>query len=234
MEQLPEAWRTFLAGEMDFPALTRTLAAVEEKRRQGEVFPPAGSVFRALESTPPDRVRVVILGQDPYHGKGEAHGLAFSVQEGVKPPPSLRNICRELASDLGEEAVPLSGFLARWAEAGVLLLNSVLSVDADSPGSHAGIGWERFTDGIIRALSSKREHLVFLLWGAYAQKKAELIDGMRHLVIESAHPSPLSARRGFFGSRPFSRAEAYLKDWRWPRFGADGKAGGSTQLELFQ
>jgi len=234
MERLPEAWRTFLAGEADFPALERTLAAVEEKRRRGEVCPPEGCVFRALELTSPGAVRAVILGQDPYHGKGEAHGLAFSVPEGVKIPPSLRNIRRELASDLGEEALPPTGSLQSWAEGGVLLLNSVLTVDADAPGSHANLGWQSFTDSVIGALSSRGEHLVFLLWGAYAQKKRDLIDGTRHLVIESAHPSPLSARKGFFGSRPFSRAEAYLQDWHWPRRSNAGTDGKNIQPELFR
>ena len=213
MTSLPEQWRTFLEGFTDFAALEETLRRTAERRRAGLVFPPEEAVFRALELTPPSSVRVVILGQDPYHDDGQACGLAFAVPDGVKEPPSLRNIRKEFKNDLGREA----GSLESWAEHGVLLLNAVLTVDAHAPGSHAGKGWENFTDSVIRAVSAKREHAVFILWGAYAMKKAPLIDPAKHLILISVHPSPLSASRGFFGSAPFSKAEAFFRgEWRWP------------------
>lgn len=197
---------------------------LKQRRAQGsEIYPPEALVFNALNCTPFDSVKVVILGQDPYHGAGQAHGLSFSVPDGLKLPPSLLNICKELAHDLGY-GMPLSGSLAAWAEQGVLLLNSVLTVEQAQAGSHQGKGWETFTDAIIKALSDQREHLVFVLWGSYAQEKGKVIDGSRHLVLSSVHPSPLSAHRGFFGSRPFSKCNEYLKangieeiDWRLDR-----------------
>jgi uracil-DNA glycosylase len=180
------------------------------ERAAGKViYPRLSWVFRALEMTPFDQVKVVILGQDPYHGPGQAEGLSFSVPQGVKPPPSLKNIEKELQADLGV-SLPEGGSLESWAQQGVLLLNSVLTVEQNQPASHQGRGWERFTDAVIRALNQHRVHVVFLLWGAYAKKKGEMIDRQRHLVLESAHPSPFSVR-GFLGCRHFSQANAYLR-----------------------
>jgi len=183
----------------------RLLARVDALRSGAEVFPPRGQELRALELTPFCTVRVVILGQDPYHGPGQAHGLAFSVPAGVKPPPSLRNIFKELAAppDMSPDLTP-------WAEQGVLLLNAVLTVQAGQAGSHAGLGWQELTDAVVRALAQGREGLVFLLWGAQARAKAALVDPARHLVLEAAHPSPLSAHRGFLGCGHFTRANEWL------------------------
>ncbi|MCB0638984.1 MAG: uracil-DNA glycosylase [Lewinella sp.] len=172
---------------------------------------PGALIFNAFNTTPFEQVKVVILGQDPYHNPGEAMGLSFSVPEGVRVPPSLRNIYKELASDTGA-TIPNHGDLTKWAEQGVFLLNAMLTVERNKPSSHKDIGWQNFTDAAIRSLSQGREHLVFILWGAFAQRKEALIDGSKHLVIKSPHPSPFSADRGFFGSRPFSRANAYLRE----------------------
>ena len=216
LDELPRLWRDFMGEELDAAGLNATLERVAEERAAGvQVFPPEGALFTALRLTPPERVRVVLLGQDPYHDDGQAEGLAFSVAPGVKFPPSLRNIFREYASDLGR-AVPESGSLRNWAANGVLLLNSVLSVRAHSAGSHRKFGWEAFTDAVIRSLNRKEEKVVFLLWGNFAIAKRPLVDESKHTVFESVHPSPLSAHRGFFGSRPFSRAEQALGDWTWP------------------
>lgn len=174
-----------------------------------QVYPPKELIFRALELTTLEKVKVVILGQDPYHGKGEANGLAFSVNKGIKLPPSLRNIYKELETDLGIKPA-LHGDLTSWAKQGVLLLNSVLTVKKDKPGSHRNMGWEEYTDSIIKEISDKRENIVFILWGKYAQSKKDLIDGKKHLIIFSSHPSPFSARKGFFGSKPFSKVNKYL------------------------
>jgi uracil-DNA glycosylase len=182
---------------------------VAQERARHEVFPPPQDVYNALRQVPHENVNVLILGQDPYHGIGQAHGLCFSVREGQRPPPSLANIFKELKSDMGTE-IPASGCLTRWAEQGVLLLNAVLTVRAHEPNSHKGRGWERFTDAIIRKVSEKSDPTVFVLWGGYARKKEPLIDAARHAILKSAHPSPLSARNGFFGSRPFSRINAAL------------------------
>lgn len=192
--------------ENDFSELESTL---EEKYESGEVFPPREQIYTAFELTPFENVRVVILGQDPYHGKGQSHGLAFSVNDGVKIPPSLRNMYKELESDLGIRRT--TGSLKDWAKEGVLLLNTVLTVDANQANSHRGLGWEPFTDGIISHVSDNLEHVVFILWGKPAQKKEKLIDASKHCIIKSTHPSPLSAHRGFFGTRPFSRANDYLE-----------------------
>ncbi len=216
LDELPRCWRDFMGEELDSAGLNATLERVAEERTADvQVFPPEGALFTALELTPPEEVRVVLLGQDPYHDEGQAEGLAFSVAPGVKFPPSLRNIFREYASDLGR-AIPESGSLRNWAANGVLLLNSVLSVRAHVAGSHRKFGWERFTDAVIRSLNRKGEKVVFLLWGNFAIAKRPLIDESKHVVFESVHPSPLSAHRGFFGSRPFSRAEQALGNWRWP------------------
>ncbi|KKP65330.1 MAG: Uracil-DNA glycosylase [candidate division WS6 bacterium GW2011_GWE1_34_7] len=174
------------------------------------IFPSRREIFRAFSLTPIDRVKVVIIGQDPYHGQGEANGLAFSVNKGIKIPPSLKNIYKELNSDLGID-IPNHGDLTKWANQGVLLLNSVLTVEKDKPGSHRNMGWEEYTDSVIREISEEKEHIVFILWGKYAESKKDLIDERKHLIISSPHPSPFSARRGFFGSKPFSRCNAYLK-----------------------
>lgn len=203
-------WTERLAEELEQPYFKELVGRLEQEYRKETVYPPRDEMFRALELTPYDRVKVVILGQDPYHGAGEAHGLSFSVKPGVRVPPSLRNILRELHDDIGC-ALPDHGCLKRWAEQGVLLLNTVLTVRANEPGSHQGIGWERFTDRIIQLLNDREQPLVFILWGNHAQAKRKLIDAERHHVIASAHPSPLAARRGFFGSRPFSRANAFLR-----------------------
>jgi uracil-DNA glycosylase len=219
---LPPSWEPLLAGERAQPYFGNLERFLDAERRDHEVYPPAPEVFTALALTPHERVNVLLLGQDPYHDTGQAHGLAFSVRPGVRPPPSLANIFRELKSDLGC-SVPNNGYLVPWAQQGVLLLNAVLTVRAHSPGSHQGHGWETFTDAVIRRVNERDSPVVFLLWGGYARKKASLIDASRHPIIESAHPSPLSARSGFFGSRPFSRTNAALHaagkpeiDWQLP------------------
>ncbi|KZZ43254.1 uracil-DNA glycosylase, partial [Oleiphilus sp. HI0118] len=181
-----------------------------ERKAGKQIYPPENLVFNALNSTPFERVSVVILGQDPYHGSGQAHGLSFSVQPGVAIPPSLVNIYKELYSDVGA-VPPMHGCLTSWAEQGVLLLNAVLTVEQGNAGAHQGKGWEQFTDEVIRALNDQRENIVFILWGNYAQKKGAFIDQSKHCVLTSAHPSPLSAHRGFLGSKPFSQCNAYLK-----------------------
>ncbi len=219
--QLEASWKALLQPEFERDYMRQLRAfLLQEKQAGKQVFPAGRDMFNALNSTPFDQVRVVILGQDPYHGPGQAHGLCFSVQPGVEIPPSLRNIYKELASDLGI-APARHGCLQSWAAQGVLLLNAVLSVEAGRAGSHQGRGWEQFTDRIIALLNERREHLVFMLWGSHAQKKGQFIDRSRHLVLESPHPSPLSASRGFLGNRHFSRANQYLQaqgrapvDWR--------------------
>ncbi len=193
------------------------------EKNTGKVIYPKGSEwFAALDATPLENVRVLILGQDPYHGEGQAHGLCFSVQHGVRPPPSLINIYKEIKADLGFNP-PNYGNLKSWAEQGVLLLNSVLTVEAGKAASHQGRGWERFTDAIIQLVNDQPNPVVFILWGSYAQKKAAFVDQSKHLVLKSVHPSPLSAHNGFFGSKPFSQANMFLKskdrgeiDWRLP------------------
>jgi uracil-DNA glycosylase len=210
-ELLPGDWRNRLDPLLD-PLVTATLSAfvAEEYARQA-VYPPRSDLFNAFRHCGYDQARVLILGQDPYHGPGQAHGLSFSVRDGVKPPPSLRNIFKELSADLGVPSPGTSGDLTPWADQGVLLLNAVLTVRAGEPGSHAGKGWEEFTDAAITALNDKPERVVFVLWGAYARKKARLITNPAHTVIESAHPSPLSAKK-FLGSRPFSAVNKALAD----------------------
>jgi uracil-DNA glycosylase len=202
-------WNPILRGEFDKPYWRDLQHFVAAERQRHTVYPPHTDVFAALHLTPYADTRVLILGQDPYHGKGQAQGLCFSVPGDVAIPPSLVNIHHELADDLAI-AVPTHGNLQAWARQGVLLLNATLTVRAGQAGSHQGKGWETFTDGVIAAVAAKPEHVVFVLWGSYARKKRSLIDATRHTVIESAHPSPLSAHNGFFGSRPFSRANAAL------------------------
>ena len=204
-------WNPLLRGEFDKPYWPPLQSFVADERQQTEVYPPQDQVFAALHLTAHAQVKVVILGQDPYHQPGQAHGLCFSVNRGVRTPPSLMNIYQELASDLGL-ALPPHGCLESWAQQGVLLLNSVLTVRARQAGSHKGKGWEQFTDEVIRAVDEKPERVVFILWGAFARSKALLVSTDRHVVIESPHPSPFSADRGFFGSRPFSRANEALVD----------------------
>jgi uracil-DNA glycosylase len=215
-------WNPILSEELRKPYWSELQQFVASERERHDVYPAANEVFRALHLTPYRDLRVLILGQDPYHGPGQAHGLCFSVRPGVALPPSLQNIFKELETDLGCGA-PDNGFLEHWATSGVLMLNAVLTVQARAAGSHAGKGWETFTDQVIRAANGKEDRVVFILWGAYARKKKPLIDIERHVVIESAHPSPLSAFNGFFGSRPFSRANDALVaagrppvDWRLP------------------
>ena len=219
--RLHESWRTALAGEFDSDWMAQLRAFLVCEMAAGKtIHPPPALWFHALDATPLDAVRVVILGQDPYHGPGQAHGLCFSVQKGVRVPPSLVNIYKEMDADLGI-APARHGHLEAWARQGVLLLNSVLTVETGKAASHQGKGWERFTDAVIRAVADRPQPAVFILWGSYAQKKAAFVDTRRHLVIRSAHPSPLSAHNGFFGSRPFSRSNAFLRehglgeiDWR--------------------
>lgn len=211
LDRIPRSWRPALAAEVKQPYFAELRRFLEEERRTQTVFPPEDEVFLQLELTPYDRVKVLILGQDPYHGPKQAHGLAFSVRPGVRPPPSLANIFKELHDDQGCP-IPKHGYLAHWAEQGVLLLNAVLTVRRREPNSHKNRGWERFTDAIIRAVNERENRVVFVLWGAYAGKKAELIDESRHVILRSAHPSPYSADRGFFGSRPFSAVNAALEE----------------------
>jgi uracil-DNA glycosylase len=204
------SWSDVLSEENQQPYFTQLLAFIEGERAAGKtIYPPKSDVFNALAYTPFSEVKVVIIGQDPYHGPNQAHGLCFSVKPPTPPPPSLVNIFLELKSDLGIER-PSHGNLESWAQQGVLLLNAVLTVEEGKPGSHANKGWERFTSKVIEELNVRKEHLVFLLWGAYAQKKAEFVDRTKHLVLTAPHPSPLSAHRGFLGCKHFSQANAYL------------------------
>ncbi len=207
--RIEPSWRSALADQWDAPYFAALAQEVRRRYAAGPVFPPAGRIFAAFDACPFDEVKVVILGQDPYHDVGQANGLCFSVAPGVRIPPSLVNIFKEVSDDTGSPT-PVDGNLERWARQGVLLLNATLTVDAHRPASHQGIGWEQFTDAAIRALASGRSGLVFILWGASAARKGAFIDRSRHLVISSPHPSPLSAYRGFFGSKPFSRANQYL------------------------
>ncbi|WP_298653264.1 uracil-DNA glycosylase [uncultured Proteiniphilum sp.] len=207
--KIEESWKVHLQQEFEKPYFRILTDFVRKEYAARTIYPPAKLIFNAFDRCPFDKVKVVIVGQDPYHEPGQAHGLCFSVNDGVQLPPSLVNIYKEIEDDLGIPA-PRSGNLTRWAEQGVLLLNATLTVQAHRAGSHQGKGWEEFTDAAIRRLAEEREHLVFILWGAYAQRKGETIDANRHLVLKSPHPSPLSAHRGFFGSRHFSRANEYL------------------------
>lgn len=210
--RIEASWREALAAEFDklyFGILTDRIRSEYQSGRA--IYPPAGQIFRALDLCPLDRVRVVILGQDPYHGAGQAEGLAFSVPPGIAVPPSLVNIKREIADDLGRPSIIEGGELLPWVEQGVLLLNTTLTVRAGEAASHQGLGWETFTDAVIQLISQRCAHVVFLLWGTPARRKATMIDATRHCILEAPHPSPLSAHRGFFGCRHFSRANAYLQ-----------------------
>lgn len=211
--QLEPGWLDALGPEFEAPYMAELRAFLVQRRDAGaHIYPRASLWFHAFNSAPFADVRVVILGQDPYHGQGQAHGLCFSVPQGVAAPPSLLNIYKEIASDLGRPSNSPGGHLQAWADQGVLLLNSVLTVERGSPASHSGKGWEAFTDAAIRTLGEQREGLVFMLWGSKAGAKASLVDGGRHLVLRAAHPSPLSASSGFFGCRHFSQANAWLQE----------------------
>lgn len=210
--KIEESWKRVLADEFASTYFADLAAFVKEAYANGIVYPPGKYIFEAFNRTPFDKVKVVILGQDPYHNPKQAHGLSFSVPAGVDLPPSLVNIYKELEAEYHQPFLGRNGDLSRWADQGVLLLNATLTVAAGRAGSHQGKGWETFTDAVVRKLAAARENLVFLLWGSYAQRKGALIDRARHLVLESAHPSPLSAYRGFFGSHPFAKANAYLQE----------------------
>jgi uracil-DNA glycosylase len=214
------SWKAALALEFEKPYFKALLAFVKQERAKGVVYPPSGSVFTAFNVTPLNAVHVLILGQDPYHRPNQAHGLSFSVLPGTLAPPSLQNIYKELQDDLGIP-IPTHGYLIKWAQQGIFLLNSVLTVRAHEPGSHQGQGWEKFTDFVIQLLSDRSQPMVFVLWGKYARDKVSLIDTQKHVIIESAHPSPMSAHNGFFGSKPFSKVNAALEkfgskpiDWK--------------------
>lgn len=207
--KIEQSWKEQLASEFDKEYFKSLTDFVRQEYQSTTVYPPGSYIFNAFEHCPFDKVKVVILGQDPYHEPGQAHGLSFSVQDGIPYPPSLVNIFKELESDLGKP-MPSSGNLLRWADQGVLLLNATLTVRAHLAGSHQNRGWETFTDAVIHKLADNRSHLVYILWGSYAQKKGAFIDASHNLVIKSAHPSPLAAYRGFFGSKPFSKTNDYL------------------------
>ena len=207
--RIEESWKKQMQDEFDKPYFETLTRFVKAEYATTTVYPPGGEIFAAFDACPFEQVRVVILGQDPYHEPGQAHGLCFSVNDGVQFPPSLQNIFKEIESDLGI-SLPTSGNLTRWARQGVLLLNATLTVRAHQAGSHQNHGWETFTDAVIHRLASQRENIVFILWGSYAQRKGAFIDRSRHLVLQSPHPSPLSAYRGFFGNRHFSQANQYL------------------------
>ena len=208
--KIASSWKDRLEGEFERPYFQELTRFVKSEYAAETVYPPGKEIFRAFDSCDFENLRVVIIGQDPYHGEGQANGLCFSVREGVRIPPSLVNIFKEIQADLGKPFPP-NGDLGRWARQGVLLLNATLTVRASSPGSHQNKGWETFTDAVIRKVSAEKENVVFILWGAYAQKKGEIIDRQKHFVIQSPHPSPFSADRGFFGSKPFSKANDYLR-----------------------
>ncbi|WP_018897055.1 uracil-DNA glycosylase [Rhizobium sp. 2MFCol3.1] len=225
---LEDSWKSALSTEFEQPYMQRLRSFLIERKQMGKrIFPKGSEYFRALDLTPLKDVKVVILGQDPYHGAGQAHGLCFSVQPGIRIPPSLVNIYKELQADLG--IMPARhGFLEHWARQGVLLLNSVLTVEEAQAASHQGKGWETFTDAVIRKVNDECDAVVFILWGAYAQRKAAFVDTSRHLVLKSPHPSPLSAHNGFFGCHHFSKANAFLEergrspiDWQLPENPAD-------------
>jgi uracil-DNA glycosylase len=207
--EIEKGWKSQLKNEFDKPYFNELVRFVKEEYSSKTIYPPSKLIFNAFNSTPFNQVKVVIVGQDPYHQPHQAHGLCFSVNDGIRIPPSLVNIYKEINLDLGTP-IPTSGNLERWAKQGILLLNATLTVRAGSAGSHQGKGWEQFTDSIIDSLSSNRNNLVFMLWGSYAQKKGATIDQSKHLVMKSVHPSPLSAHRGFFGNKHFSRANEYL------------------------
>lgn len=208
--KINDTWKEVLKNEFSKPYFLEIVGFLRSEKMAGKViYPPGPMIFNAFDRTPFDKVKVVLIGQDPYHGKGQAHGLCFSVQNGVPPPPSLVNMFKEMHTDLGLE-IPATGNLTKWADQGLLLLNASLTVRANEPMSHAKIGWAQFTDTVIRKVSEQKENVVFLLWGKFAQEKQSLIDETKHLVLKAAHPSPLSAYNGFFGCRHFSKTNEYL------------------------
>jgi uracil-DNA glycosylase len=209
--QIEDSWKAILQEEFDAPYFTELKQFLREEKQKVTVYPPGNLIFNAFNQTPFNRVKVVILGQDPYHGPGQAHGLCFSVPNGIAQPPSLQNIFKEISSDFGIP-LPSGSDLTPWARQGVLLINAILTVRANEAASHQNKGWEKFTDAVIRNLSEKRKNLIFLLWGNYAQAKESLIDSTRHFILKAAHPSPLSAYRGFFGCRHFSRTNEILNE----------------------
>src|SRR5882724_7082733 len=210
LKNLPESWYHLLTEEFEKPYFQKLEQFVDKERSQYTIFPPEEDVFNALNYTPYEQVKVLLLGQDPYHDNNQAHGLCFSVRPGIKPPPSLVNMYRELHEDVGFR-VPNNGYLVSWAKQGIVMLNAVLTVRAHSANSHKNQGWEQFTDEVIRKTNEKADPVVFVLWGGYAQKKRNLIDTSRHIIVQSAHPSPLSAHNGFFGSKPFSAINNALR-----------------------
>ncbi len=210
--KIEPSWGAVLADEFEKDYFKELSSTVREAYLKQTVYPPPKYVFNAFDLTPFNEVKVVILGQDPYHGPNQAHGLSFSVADGVRIPPSLQNIYKEIKADIGSD-IPISGNLERWAKQGVLLLNATLTVEANKAGSHQGKGWEQFTDTVIQTISDQKEHVVFILWGNFARSKASLIDESKHLILESPHPSPFSANNGFFGSKPFSKTNEYLKKY---------------------
>ena len=209
--RMAEDWKAILGEEFTKPYFEELVTFVKREYASGEVFPAGSNIFRAFDKCPFDRLKVVIIGQDPYHGPGQANGLCFSVSEGVAFPPSLQNIFKEVASDVGTP-IPTSGELDRWAEQGVLLLNAVLTVRAHNAASHAGHGWEQFTDAVVKAIAERKQGVVYMLWGSYAQRKGAIADPQQNLILKAVHPSPLSAYRGFFGCKHFSQANAYLQN----------------------
>lgn len=210
--QIEESWKQALADEFERPYFRDLRTFLQAEKAAGKViYPPGSLIFNAFNSTPFDKVRVVILGQDPYHGAGQAHGLCFSVQHGVKPPPSLVNMYKELKDDIAGFEIPNHGCLQKWTEQGVFLLNAILTVEANKPASHQKQGWEEFTNAVIQKLSKEREGLIFILWGNFAQQKAVLIDESKHTILKAAHPSPFSAYNGFFGCKHFSKTNEILK-----------------------
>jgi len=220
--QIEESWRPHLAGEFEQPYFKEIATFLKAEKAAGKtIYPPGPEIFNAFKLTPWDNVKAVLLGQDPYHGAGQAHGLCFSVKKGIKPPPSLVNIYKELEEDIDGFKAPGHGYLAHWAEQGLLMLNTSLTVEAGKPMSHSKIGWERFTDAVIKTISAQKQGIVFLLWGRFAQQKESLIDHSRHFFLKAAHPSPFSAHSGFFGCRHFSKTNSILQqegkepiDWK--------------------
>ncbi|MBS1950901.1 MAG: Uracil-DNA glycosylase, family 1 [Cytophagales bacterium] len=208
--KIAESWKLKLQAEFDKDYFNQLTTFVKHEYQTHTIYPPGKEIFRAFDCCPFEQVKVVLIGQDPYHGEGQANGLCFSVREGIRQPPSLQNIFKEIQNDLNK-SIPVSGDLERWAKQGVLLLNATLTVRASAPGSHQNKGWEAFTDAVIKIISEEKSNIVFLLWGAYAQKKGEMIDRSKHLVLTSAHPSPFSVARGFFGSKHFSKTNDYLR-----------------------
>jgi uracil-DNA glycosylase len=208
--KIEKSWKERLKEEFEKSYFDQLINFVKEEKQQHTIYPPGSLIFNAFDKCTFDDVKVVIIGQDPYHGAGQANGLCFSVNDGIRHPPSLQNIFKEIESDLGKQ-IPVSGNLERWAEQGVLMLNATLTVRANTAGSHQKKGWEEFTDAVIRHVSEEKENVVFILWGAYAQKKGAVIDGSKHLILKAAHPSPFSVHNGFFGCKHFSQTNEYLK-----------------------